>query len=288
MASLKIIRKRRASVKNTQKVTKAMKLVAAAKLRRAQQSALASRAYVDGLNAIVSNVASRMNPESAPLLMRAGQNSKTLLVLLTSDRGLCGGFNENLVRGANDWLKQQKAAGIPTDVLVLGRKGVAALSRLKIAAEKRTETLPENNPESLVQLLAPMLTERFVSGNVGKIVVGYNRFISAGRQQIAFEQLLPFETQQAATSFGVEYLYEPEREAVLNTLIEQAFTGFIRQAFLDSRASELASRMQAMDNATKNAQEMIEKLSLQYNRARQATITGELLDILGGAAALNG
>lgn len=288
MASLKIIRKRRASVKNTQKVTKAMKLVAAAKLRRAQQSALASRAYVDGLNAIVSNVASRMNAESAPLLMRAGQNAKTLLVLLTSDRGLCGGFNENLVRGANDWLKQQKAEGISTDVLVLGRKGVAALHRLKITAEKRTETLPENNPEPLVQLLAPMLTERFVSGSVGKIVVGYNRFISAGRQQIAFEQLLPFETQQAAASFSVEYLYEPEREAVLNTLIEQAFTGFIRQAFLDSRASELASRMQAMDNATKNAQEMIEKLSLQYNRARQATITGELLDILGGAAALNG
>lgn len=288
MASLKHIRKRRASVKNTQKVTKAMKLVAAAKLRRAQQAALASRAYVDALTGIVTRVASSINPEAAPFLMRPAQSNRTLVVLLTSDRGLCGGFNENLMRASNDWLKQQKQAGQEVDVMVLGRKGCSAVTRLKIAAEKRTEALPENNPESIVQLLAPELTKRFVEGAVGKIIIGYNRFISAGRQQIVFEQLLPFQATQKNASYGVEYLYEPKREIILQSLIEQAFTGFIRQAFLDSRASELASRMQAMDNATKNAQEMIENLTLQYNRARQATITGELLDILGGAAALNG
>ena len=257
MASLKLIRKRRASVKNTQKVTKAMKLVAAAKLRRAQQSALASRSYIDALTGIVGRVASSMDAESAPMLMRPAQSQRSLLVLLSSDRGLCGGFNENLVRAANDWLKQQKQVGIETDVMVLGRKGIAAFTRLKITAEKRAEVLPENNPEEIVKILAPALTERFVNGNVGKIIIAYNRFISAGRQQIVFEQLLPFETKKAAANFGVEYLYEPEREAVLTSLIEQAFTGFIRQAFLDSRASELASRMQAMDNATKNAQDMI-------------------------------
>ena len=287
MASLKEIKKRITSVKNTQKVTKAMKLVAAAKLRRAQQAALASRAYVDELAGIVGRVSASAG-EDAPRLMQAGQSKDTTLVVLTSDRGLCGGFNENLIRATAVWIQKTEADNSKVHSMVFGRKGCSGFTRLKIPADLRAEEMADGSLDELVNLIVKEVSARFISDKSGKVILAYNRFVSAGRQEIFFENLLPFGSNETTVNTGFEHIYEPSKSEMIQTLIEDALEGSVRQALLDSRASELAARMMAMDNATKNASEMIDDLTLEFNRARQAAITGELLDILGGAAALNG
>jgi len=294
LGSLKEIRKRIGSVKNTQKVTKAMKLVAAAKLRRAQMAALASRAYVDALSEVVGKVSPARHAfgeavaDGVPALLQSGDASKVDLVLLSSDRGLCGGFNENLVRAARVWIETEEANGAHVSNFVFGRKGKQAYQRLKLEAWEYEDSLPEGNADDLVKFLFEKLATRFVKGESGKLVFAYNKFVSAGRQEITFEPLLPFGANtETSTSYGFEHIYEPSKDVFLDKIVASALEGSIRQTLLDNRASELAARMQAMDNATKNASEMIDDLTLEYNRARQAAITGELLDILGGASALN-
>ena len=191
MASLKIIRKRIASVKNTQKVTKAMKLVAAAKLRRAQRRALAGRAFADKLIEMAGRVA--MGSEQLPPLMQAREVKKIDLVVLNSDRGLCGGFNENLIRAVRARMAEEEKSGKEVTLIVIGRKGRDALRRFQ---RKETiiikETLPENNPEIFSHMVAEQVRERFLNGSADGVLLAYNRFFSAGRQKVVFEASLPF------------------------------------------------------------------------------------------------
>lgn len=284
--SLKVIRRRISSVKNTQKVTKAMKLVAAAKLRRAQRAALASRAYVEALRQLVQGLAASL--ESPHPLMVAGKAAKSDLLVLTSDRGLCGGFNENLLREAAGWIKHRQAEGQELTAIIAGKKGRDAFARRPwCAAIPLLPSIPEGYPEELMREISRLLTKRFLEGAVGSTHIVYNKFLSAGRQVVAFEQLFPI---APPTESGVKpqaLLYEPDASTLLDALLNASTARCIAQALLDSKASELAARMTAMDNATKNASEMIDLLKLQYNRARQATITSELLDIIGGAEAVN-
>ncbi|PIR25911.1 MAG: ATP synthase F1 subunit gamma [Deltaproteobacteria bacterium CG_4_10_14_0_2_um_filter_43_8] len=284
MANLKDIRKRILSVKNTQKVTKAMKLVAAAKLRRAQNAAQASRIYMDNLLAVARRVAAAAG-EDLPVLMNRRNVKKIDLVLFTSDRGLCGGFNENLLRAVKNWIAEKTASGFEVYPIVLGKKGRESLSRARLKAHVIADQVPESHPEAITHKVSTLLTERYYAEETDSVVLVYNHFISAGRQEVLFDELIPLSAETSA-EYGIEYLCEPERKKLLAEICEETILGTIRQAFLDSYASELASRMQAMDSATKNASDMIADLALVYNRARQAAITSELIDILGGAEAI--
>ncbi|MBI4126964.1 MAG: ATP synthase F1 subunit gamma [Deltaproteobacteria bacterium] len=292
MPSLKHIRKRISSVRNTQKVTKAMKLVAAAKLRRSQHAAHAGRIYTDALLEITRRARAGQTCDDLPLLMQRRNGGKTDLLLLTSDRGLCGAFNENLLRQARFWVVDERTRGADITAVVVGRKGRDAIRRKGMSSAPIldiTEPLPEGKVHAFAEQLRTFVEQRFREGKSERTVIAYNRFFSAGTQHVVFEELLPVgegrgTARRAHTE--CEPIFEPTTSDVLEQLAAKALSGLIAQALLDSRASEFAARMRAMDNATRNASDMIGALTLQFNRARQAAITTDLMDIIGGAEAL--
>jgi F-type H+-transporting ATPase subunit gamma len=307
MPSLKAIRKRIGSVKNTQKITKAMKMVAAARLRRAQQNITELRPYAIKTLEVLSSVASRADTsgdEVHPLLARRDPK-KVLLVVLTSDRGLAGAFNGSISRAAFRKWKELEAAGIAVSFAVIGRKGRDFLRRrgADIAFEFTGVFETLNTPTLGIAK----------AGEIGRSIVGeykldgydavylcYNEFKSAISQKVTIEPLVPIvpvtppSDPHAQVAVGplpggtVDFIYEPSKEALLDRLVPMYVEVEVLRALLESFASEHGARMTAMDNATKNAAEMIDKLTLVYNRARQAAITKELMEIIGGAEALKG
>jgi F-type H+-transporting ATPase subunit gamma len=284
MPSLKALRKRIVTVRSTQQITKAMKMVAAAKLRRAQEGAEHARPYAAKLAGMFAAVAAGVEPEAHPLLARR-EERRVDLVVLSSDRGLCGGYNANLFRHVATFLREH--GGVDVGLSLVGRKGLEHYRRRGgrvIAQRVGILTTPAS---VLAAELAGELGARFVASETDAVYLVYNRFRSAISQVPTTVPLLPV----AAPTDGapdVDYIFEPDRSALLARLLERYVEALIGQALREAAASEHGARMTAMDNATSNAADMIDQLTLSMNRARQATITKELMEVVSGAEALKG
>ena len=290
MASLRDIRKRIRSVKNTRQITKAMKMVSAAKLRRAQDGVIAARPYAQTLDGVMSTLISRSEPGSLnhPLLSRR-EVKKVELVVVTSDRGLAGGFNANINRRALKWVAEQQ--GVEVTVSTIGRKGNDFLRGRGVSIRKDNPGTFQRLNYATADALAKELSKRFLDGEVDAVFLLYNEFVSAIAQVPTLNQLLPFEAKASEAKAGaslVDYKYEPNPQAVLEQLVPKAVSVKVYRALLESFAAEHAARMTAMENATRNAGDMIGSLTLFYNRSRQAQITKELVEIVSGAEALKG
>lgn len=291
MPNLKDLKNRIGSVKNTRKITKAMQMVAAAKLRRAQEAAEAARPYADRMNAVIAGLAASVGgSDGAPrLLAGTGADKVQLLVVMTAERGLCGGFNTTIVRLARAKANELLAQGKTVKILTVGKKGREQLRRdlgdhfvghVDLTEVKRVGY-------SNAQEIARDILGRYEAGEFDVATIFYNRFQSVISQIPTAQQIIP--AQPAATAAATEtalYDYEPSEEAILADLLPRGVATQIFTALLENGASEQGARMSAMDNATRNAGDMINKLTIQYNRSRQAAITKELIEIISGAEAL--
>ena len=288
MPSLKAVRVRIASVKSTQKITSAMKMVAAAKLRRSQDAIIAARPYAKTMADITAEVAARAGAEAHPLLeQRSGK--RIALLVITSDRGLCGGFNSNLCRTAQRYADEKTAAGTLDECRfeVVGRKGRDYFRRRKLNITRDFPGAASDSTVARSKELASVATEEFLKGTVDEVWLVYNQFRSVISQKPVVEQLLPVAPASGGDA-SAECLFEPGKGEILDYILPLFIETQIHRALLESIASEFGARMTAMENATKSAREMIDRLTLQYNRARQASITKELMEIVGGAEALKG
>ena len=285
MATLKAIRKRISSIRNTQQITKAMKMVSAAKLRRAQEAVLAARPYADKMAELLRNVAARVSQEAHPLL-NAREERKIHLLLFTSDRGLCGGYNANLIRAAEAFIRRE-GAGKEINLVLVGRKGADHFRRRRATIADRHINILATPAEELAAAVTEKAVERFVKGETDAVYILYSRFRSALSQVPTLEKLLPVALPETENIDQLtEYLYEPSAEALLASLLPKMAEVAIFRALLEAIASEHGARMTAMDSATTNASKMMGSLTLQMNRARQASITRELMEIVGTAEAL--
>jgi F-type H+-transporting ATPase subunit gamma len=292
MASLKALKVRINSVKSTQKITKAMKMVAAAKLRRATEAAQASRPYAERLEKVVASIASKVTvgPQSPKLLAGSGKDDVHLFVVATSDKGLAGAFNTNIVRLARKRAEELKAAGKTVKFYTIGKKGKDQLARIY-----RSDIIREIEPGDLgkltfaqVQLWGQDLTARFEAGEFDVAHLFFNKFISVLAQEPTELQLMPvaLSNDNDAISGSAMVEYEPDEEEILTELLPRNVTIQLLRANRENAASEQGSKMTAMDNATRNAGDMINRLTVLYNRTRQAAITTELVEIISGAEAL--
>ena len=289
MPSLKAVRIRIASVKSTQKITRAMKLVAAAKLRRAQDAIVAARPYADALSEAVAELAARAGDTSHPMLIQR-EPKRVALITLTSDRGLAGGFNANIGRSSLRFIEEQRQKGVEeVRLVVVGRKGREYSRRRKLTISHELGGAAGDTAETRAREVAHIATDEYVEGRVDAVHLAYNEFKSAISQRAVIVPLLPVIPAplppEAAAS---DFLYEPSKAELLTLMLPMYVQSQIYRAMLESIASEFGARMSAMENATKSATEMIDRLTLQYNRARQASITKELMEIVGGAEALKG
>jgi F-type H+-transporting ATPase subunit gamma len=291
MPSLQSLRRKIAAFKNTQKITKAMKMVAAAKLKRSQDRILAARPYAHKMREVLSNLSRRVNRAAHPLLQkRAGRKVEVLVV--TSDRGLCGGFNGNIVRRSAEFVRQCEARGLQVTLSIVGRKGRDYFRRRPWPIRQEwTGVFDKLSFEHAIDIGGD-LSDQFITGTFDELYVVYNEFKSAIQQRVIVEQLFPID---AAEEFGVHpteaaaggsYLYEPDEGELLSALLPKHFQIQAYRILLESAAAEHGARMAAMDGATRNAGQLIKKVTLYYNKTRQAAITKELMDIVGGAEAL--
>jgi F-type H+-transporting ATPase subunit gamma len=284
MATLKAIRRRVASVRNIQQITKAMKMVSAARLRRAQDAALAARPYAEKLTAMLENLAGQGQSVAHPFLAARAEQRVDLL-LVTSDRGLCGGFNSGLVRAAEVFIREH--AGQQVTLWLVGRRGYDYFKRRSTPIAEQHINLFGRLPQSLAHEIGVRMSERFLKDESDGAYVLYSRFRSALVQTPTIERVLPVVAEErTATEAPLEYLYEPAPQELLNSLVARYIDMLIHNAMLESVASEHAARMTAMDNATNNAVDMIGRLTLDMNRARQASITRELMEIVSTGEAL--
>jgi F-type H+-transporting ATPase subunit gamma len=302
VANLKAIRKRIITVKSTQKITRAMKMVAGARLNRAQARILAIRSYAVKSGQVLAEVtASARQRESAgggadhPLLARRPENS-TLLLVITSDRGLCGAFNSSILRRAEREWHEREAKGQKVTIYTIGRKGRDYFRRRNAPVGHIFAGIWDKLDLEQARNVARIVLKPFLASEVDAIYLVYNEFKSAMSQKVVVEPLFPLpnlateDEEEKGEEFAIvrEFAYEPNKEALLERLVPMYIEISILRALLESMASELGARMTAMDSATKNASEMIDRLTLVYNRARQAAITTELMEIIGGAEALKG
>jgi F-type H+-transporting ATPase subunit gamma len=302
LANLKQIRKRIASVKSTQKITRAMKMVAGARLTRAQQRIVALRPYAVQTAKVLAEVTAAGEAEAEesgiesehPLLTRRPIKS-VLLLVITSDRGQCGAFNTNILRAAERERREREAQGQTVQLAVIGRKGRDFYQRRKIPLFHVFSGIWEKLEVETARVVARKVLAPFLKGDVDSVQVVYNEFKSAMTQKVVVEPLFPLAPVQPADAKGEEptqlinkdeFLFEPSKEALLERLVPMYVEISLLRALYESMASELGARMTAMDSATKNASEVIGALTLEYNRARQAAITTELMEIIGGAEAL--
>lgn len=290
MPSLKAIKKRIGSVKNTRQITKAMKMVSAAKLRRAQDNIIAARPYAGKMEEVLESLAGSVAENAHPLL-EVREGKKLLLLVVTSDRGLCGGFNANLCKAADRFIREKKAEYEEITLTTLGRKGYEFL-KSRYSISKNYPNLISKPNYHTAALLAQEIIEGYLDGQYDQVIVLYNAFKSVMSQDITFQQLLPVVPPENTTSVvddpQVEYIYEPSIKELLDEILPKNIEVQLFKAMLESVAAEHGARMTAMDSASKNASEMIGKLTLQYNRARQAAITKELMEIISGAESIKG
>lgn len=290
MAGLKAIKRRIGGAKNTRKITRAMKMISAARLRRAQQRITELRPYALKTSELLASVAARVNQDEDvhPLLRRRDEH-KVLLVVLTSDRGLAGGFNASISKRAFLLWKQLESEGKEVTFAIVGRKGGEFFKRRGAKIEKVFQGIFENLTSTNAGQIGRYIVGRYVEGELDAAYIIYNEFKSAITQVVTVEQVLPVKVEaQAEEGPLTDYIYEPSQRALLDRLLPMYMEITSFRALLDSVASEHGARMTAMDNAMRNASDMIDRLTLQYNRARQAAITKELMEIIGGAEALKG
>jgi len=291
MASLDDLKKRIVSVKSTQKITKAMKMVAAAKLKRAQENAEKGRPYSEKMNNIILNLSNGISDkESAPrLLAGTGQDKVHLCVVLTSDRGLCGGFNSNIIKKAKTHFEKILTENKTLKIITVGSKGYDQLKRLyndKII-EKISFKESKNANYFDAEKVGKIIIDNFFKNEFDVCTIFYNKFKNVITQIPQAEQIIPLKSSEAQDSSSQDnYEFEPEEDEILSNLLPKNISTQIFKAMLENSASEQGSRMSAMDNATRNAGEMVEKLTIQYNRSRQAAITKELIEIISGAESL--
>mmetsp|Transcript_22961 Transcript_22961/g.38657 ORF Transcript_22961/g.38657 Transcript_22961/m.38657 type:complete len:291 (+) Transcript_22961:2227-3099(+) len=290
MPNLKDLKNRIASVKSTRKITKAMQMVAAAKLRRAQEAAEQSRPYAERFNAVMAGLASSVGgSDSAPkLLSGTGSDQVHLLVVMTSERGLCGGFNTNIAKLARAKATELQGAGKTVKILTVGKKGRDQLKRdfgdMFVGHVDMSEVKRMSYADA--QGVAKDVLGRFDAGEFDVATIFFARFQNVVTQIPTAQQIIPFEVPEGYEAADTLYDYEPDEEAILADLLPRAITTAIFSALLENGASEQGARMSAMDNATRNAGDMIDQLTIQYNRSRQAVITNELIEIISGAEAL--
>jgi F-type H+-transporting ATPase subunit gamma len=293
MPSLKDLRNRITSVKSTQKITKAMKMVAAAKLRKAQESAEKGRAYSEKMNLIINNLKNSITDiNSAPkLLAGTGKDEIHLCIVMTADRGLCGGFNTNICKKAREYFKQILKNNKKLKIITVGSKGADQLRRgfkdyiIERISYKNLKNISVNEASEITSKVITMFNKE----EFDVCTIFYNKFKSVISQEPQAQQIIPVESQEVTQKENVEdvqYEFEPEENEILEHLLPQNITTQIFKAFLENAASEQGSRMSAMDNATRNAGDLIDKLTINYNRSRQAVITKELIEIISGAESL--
>jgi len=284
MAKTHDLKRRIRSIKNTMQVTKAMKMVSAARLRRAQDRILAARPFAVTTGRVLSSLAARANPELHPLLVQRDVK-KVELVLVTSDRGLCGSFNANAIKAATAFLGQHRPEAL--NVMTVGRRGRDFVRRRRLQITAEWVDIFRNLEFATAQLIGDDLIDRYTSGTIDAVYVAYNEFKSVVSQRPVIEQILPIpRADLVAAGDSEDYIYEPEPESLLAAILP----GYVRlqvwRALLESAAAEHAARMTAMDSATKNAKELTEALTLHMNRVRQASITTAIIEVVSGAAAL--
>jgi F-type H+-transporting ATPase subunit gamma len=282
MANTIDIRRRIRSVKNTQQITKAMKMVAAAKLRRAQERMYAARPYAAALRQVLSSIATRVEELRHPLL-ESREEKKVLLLVVTADKGLCGAFNANVIKAAQNALRERQWESV--ELLPIGRKANDFFRRRTIPIRREATQIFQALSLGVAQEIAKTIVEDFIGGRVDAVYVVYNEFKSIIAQNVRLERLLPIERAWDEVTTAVEYLYEPAPEQILNELLPKHIEFQLYRILLESAAAEQGARMTAMEAATKNAKDMIEHLTLTYNRIRQASITKEIIEIVSGAAA---
>jgi F-type H+-transporting ATPase subunit gamma len=297
MPSLQSVRRKIDSVKKTQKITKAMKMVAAAKLKRMQNRILAARPYALKMRDTIRNLSRRVNREAHPLLQKR-EGNRIVVAVVTSDRGLCGAFNANIVRKASAALKEFEDAGAHVEVTVIGRKGRDYFRRRDWNMRREVVDIFDKLSYEHAMLVGTEIraVEDYMENQIDAVYAVYNEFKSAIQQRVVVERLLPIdwiveisdlkELDQATESTPGGYLYEPGEEELLDQLLRRNFAVQAYRILLESSAAEQGARMTAMDGATRNAGELIKKLTIYYNKTRQAAITKELMDIVGGAEAL--
>jgi F-type H+-transporting ATPase subunit gamma len=295
MPSLKSIRTQIASKKSTQKITRAMKLVSAAKLRGAQDAIVAARPYANALVEVMAQVALRAGAEAHALLERR-EPRRITLIPITSDRGLAGGFNANIIRSVQRFMTEHEGAEVVLEIV--GKKGRDYYRRRKVTVKHELPGASGATAAELARQVGSVAVDAFINGQTDAVYLVYNEFKSAVQQRIVIEPLLPVTTAQiggapegaptATTAGAIDFAYEPSKAELLDVLLPQFVESQVYRALLESVASEFGARMTAMENATNNAKEMIADLTLKYNRVRQAAITKELMEIVSGAEALKG
>ena len=288
MASLKSIKKRIVSVKNTRQITKAMKMVSAAKLRRAQESVVAARPYAKKLGEVLQSLAANQDGNQHPLLEKRDAK-KLLLIVVTSDRGLCGGFNTNLCKAGDRYIKEKQSSYEQITVMTLGRKGFEYL-RSRHTIYKNIANVLAKPCFQTAAMIGQEVIDGYLAGEYDQVELLYNSFRTVMTQDITFQQLLPVvpEESDGVSNEPVEFIYEPSANDLLAEILPKNIGVQLFKAMLESVAGEHGARMTAMDSASKNASEMIGKLTLQYNRARQAAITTELMEIISGSESIKG
>jgi len=286
MANLKEIRNRIGSVSSTMQITSAMKMVSAAKLKKAQDAITAMRPYAEKLTELIQNISATLEAGDATSVYADQREVKNVLVvLITSNRGLCGAFNSNAIKGATQ-LINEKYAGKNVDVLTIGKKGFDIVGKTTTVFENRSDLFDDLSFENVADI-AQKVMDAFVEGTYDQVDLVYNQFKNAATQIVVKEQFLPLQPLEVTSNSVVDYIYEPGKEVIINNLIPSSLKTQMYKAVLDSNAAEHGARMTAMHKATDNAKDLRDQLKLTYNKARQAAITNEILEIVGGAEALN-
>jgi len=292
MANKRILVKRRKSVRNIRKITRTMQLIATARFQAALNRATQTKPYTEKLAELVADISSAADSVEHPLMNTPEETKRASLVVITSDRGLCGGFNAHVLRNTVTFLDEQRAAGIETDVHMAGKKGVGYFRFLKRPLAQRITSIGDKPRFDDIEPLANSLMDRFINGEIAAVRIVYMKFLSVGKQQPVVETLLPLPRNAPGADAGAQamvrpdYEFSPEPKELLDELLPASVRVRLFQCFTDAIVSEQIARMVAMKAATDAAGDMIKALSRQYNRARQTQITMELLDIVGGANAL--
>ena len=293
MPNLKELKNRISSVKSTRKITSAMKMVAASKLRRAQELAESSRVYADSLSFILSSLAGNTkNSADLPEILTGRENSKiSLLIINSSDRGLCGGFNSNLFRNAKKWISDQQGLGKSVKIMTVGKKASSFYKKTDLDIVASFEDLNSNDRQLQVsEEIKNKIMELFENDEIDEVSILFNKFVSAISQEPTYQSLIPLSndetSEEESEANNSVFEFEPDKNELLEYLVPRNFLTQIYRSVLESSASEHAARMTSMDNATRNAGDMIDRLTLTYNRTRQAFITKELIEIISGAEAV--
>jgi len=290
MASLKDIRTRIDSVKTTRQVTSAMKMVSAAKLKKAQDDIVKIRPYADKLNDIIYDLVNAMGENIQIELAEPREADKVLVVMITSNRGLCGAFNANVVKEVKELVKKDFASHLKNDfidILAIGKQGEKLLKSAGIICKDQKNDIYNHANYGNVEAISDQIITDFLNHKYDKVLLAYNEFVNAAMQKVSIQQFLPLELPEQDLSHSKQYIYEPDEKSIINELIPKSLKTMFFKSILDSIAAEHGARMTSMHKATDNATELLGDLELSYNKARQTAITNEILEIVGGAEALS-